>query len=72
MSAAEAWGAVMKEVRRCGWPKESEALAALAEKDMLISSLVRSVGWNRICMATPEQLHVEREWFCLMFERGMA
>lgn len=72
MNSVEAWGQVMKEVRRYGWPREADALAALAEKDLRISELVRSVGWQRICMASAMQLQIEREWFCMMFEKGAA
>lgn len=71
MGAAAAWGEVMKQVRYCGLYRESDALAALAEKDLKVSELVRSVGWWRICGANSAQLAVEREWFCRMYEQGV-
>lgn len=72
MNAAEAWALVLQEIRRCGWPREKEAMANLADKDLRISALVRSIGWQRLCMSSNHQLGIEREWFCMNFERGIA
>lgn len=72
MSSAEAWGYVIREIRNCGWPREKEAMASLAEKDLRISELVRTMGWQRICMASSALLAQEREWFCMQYEKGAA
>ena len=47
MDAIEAWGLVIKAIRRYGSYRESEAIASLPED---VAQMVKRFGWRELCL----------------------
>jgi len=63
LSAAEAWGMVIKAIHGYGYYREAEALAALPGH---VAEVVRWMGWQSICMS--DKIDVVRGQFVKMYE----
>jgi len=63
LSAAEAWGMVIKAIHGYGYYREAEALSALPEH---VAEVVRWMGWQSICMS--DKIDVVRGQFVKMYE----
>lgn len=57
-SMDEAWGDVLRAIRRYGYPREVEALESLQEP---CRTIVRRIGWQNLCLS--EKLEIERAFF---------
>lgn len=57
-SIDDAWGMVLKAVRRYGYMQEAEALESLPEP---CRTVVRNIGWQNICRS--ENIMTERAFF---------
>lgn len=57
-SIDDAWGMVLKAVRRYGYMQEAEALGSLPEP---CRTVVRNIGWQNICRS--ENIMTERAFF---------
>jgi len=64
LTAAEAWGEVVKAVRNYGYYRGEEALASLSPTT---AQIVRYIGWREICMS--EDIGVIRGQFLRMYEQ---
>ena len=64
MTAADAWGEVVQAIRRYGYYRAEEALANMSPKT---ARIVRSIGWQEICMS--EEPGVVRGQFLKMYQQ---
>lgn len=62
-TAAEAWGEVIKAVRRYGTYQENEAMESLP---LPVAQVVRWIGWREICLS--EEPEVVRAQFMRMYD----
>jgi len=65
--ASEAWGEVIRAVRRFGFYREEEAIATLSEQTR---SVVKNIGWKDIC--TCDEPDVIRGQFRKAYESSAA
>lgn len=57
MDAIEAWGLVIKAIRRYGSHRESEAIASLPED---VAQMVKRFGWRELCLnENPDTLRAQ-------------
>lgn len=59
----EAWGMVLKAIRKYGYPREQEALESLPEA---VCRIVKRMGYQNICQS--ENIGVERANFRMAYE----
>ncbi len=64
MTAADAWGEVVQAIRRYGYYRAEEALASMSPET---ARVVRSIGWQEICMS--EEPGVIRGQFLKMYQQ---
>lgn len=63
VSAPEAWGIVVKAIRKHGYVSEAEALASMPPE---VAETVRFIGWRDLCLS--EKPDVVRAQFMRMYE----
>lgn len=59
----EAWGTVQKAISSCGWNNPDRAYAMM---DDMTASIVKNLGWNRICLS--ENPEANRANFRMAYE----
>ena len=67
LTAAEAWGEVVKAVRNYGYYRGEEALASLSPTT---AQVVRYIGWREICLN--EEPEILRAHFLRMYDQIIA
>ena len=67
LTAAEAWGEVVKAVRNYGYYRGEEALASLSPTT---AQVVRYMGWREICLS--EEPEIIRAHFLRMYDQVAA
>ena len=63
LSAPEAWGIVVKAIRKYGYCSEAEALASMPKE---VAETVKFIGWRELCLS--EKPDVIRAQFMRMYE----
>jgi len=67
LTAAEAWGEVVKAVRNYGYYREKEAMASMSP---ITAQVVRYMGWREICLS--EEPEILRAHFLKMYDQVAA
>lgn len=67
LTAAEAWGEVVKAVRNYGYYREKEAMASMSP---ITAQVVRYMGWREICLI--EEPEILRAHFLKMYDQVAA
>ena len=67
LTAAEAWGEVVKAVRNYGYYREKEAMASMSP---ITAQVVRYLGWREICLS--EEPEILRAHFLKMYDQVAA
>lgn len=67
LTAAEAWGEVVKAVRNYGYYREKEAMASMPP---ITAQVVRYMGWREICLS--EEPEILRAHFLKMYDQVAA
>jgi hypothetical protein len=67
MSSIEAWGLLLKAIRRFGYEKEHKALASLPEP---VAQVAERMGWQ--CLCDSDAPDVIRAQFCKAFDAQQA
>ncbi len=67
LTAAEAWGEVVKAVRNYGYYQEKEAMASMSP---ITAQVVRYMGWREICLS--EEPEILRAHFLKMYDQVAA
>ena len=67
LTAAEAWGEVIRAIRDYGYYREKEAMASMSP---ITAQVVRYLGWREICLS--EEPEILRAHFLKMYDQVAA
>lgn len=67
LTAAEAWGEVIRAIRDYGYYREKEAMASMSP---ITAQVVRYMGWREICLS--EEPEILRAHFLKMYDQVAA
>lgn len=67
LTAAEAWGEVIKAIRNYGYYREKEVMASMSP---ITAQVVRYMGWREICLS--EEPEILRAHFLKMYDQVAA